>query len=283
MYPELLKEPLTIHSYGVMVACGFIAGLLVARWRAKKVGLSPAYVLDVGIAALLGGIFGARIFYFVQFGEPFFWDFFKLWEMGGFVFYGGLIGATITVFIVVRIKKKRLIPLLDVLAPSVALGLAVGRIGCFLNGCCYGAPVKPGAWYGVVFPDGALAYDPGAPHPIAPGTPVFPSQPLSSFNLVVIFIILSLYFKHRRRNGDVAALYLILYPIHRFIVEFFRCEPAVLSGLSIAQCISVPIFFVGLGTFIYLRTSTPPTTAKISKAKKQANPAKSPKGSRPRR
>ena len=250
---------LPIHSYGVMAMIGFLAGLLVARRRAKRVGLSPDNVTDVALWALLSGIVGSRIVYVAQNASWFFdtsrsdWsllDVLKIWE-GGLVYYGGFIGAAVAVVVVTRIRRERLLPVLDVLAPSVALGHAFGRIGCFLRGCCWGMPVTGGAWYGVVFPDNAPAYDvnSGASPPV--GTPVFPVQLVNSFNLFVIFVILSLFFRRRRGVGQVAGLYVVLYSAHRFGMEFLRGDTRVPGSLSMAQWISIPALFVGLMLLVY--------------------------------
>jgi len=256
-----LGKSLPLHSYGLMAMLGFIAAMLVARWRAKRVGVSRDNVTDVALWALLGGIVGSRIVYVIQNADYYFdtsrpgWsvlDLFKIWE-GGLVFYGGLIGACCCAFVVIRARKERLLAVLDVLAPSLALGHAFGRIGCLMRGCCYGVPVDPGAWYGVVFPEGALPYETRTGPPIAQGTPLFPTQILSSLDLLAIFVLLSVYFKHRRTEGEVIGLHLVLYSIHRFIVEFFRGDTRVPGGLSMAQWVSLVAFFVGLGLWVHVR------------------------------
>ncbi len=263
MYEILFRIPLPftdrafpVRSYGVMAMIGFLAAVLVARWRAKKVGISADGITDVGLWALLGGIVGSRLFYVIQIDrfrpDWSFADVFKIWE-GGLVFYGGFIAALIAVVIMARIKKIRLLAVWDVLAPSLALGHAFGRIGCLLRGCCYGVKMEHGSWCGVVFPPNAPAYDPRALRPIAAGTPVFPSQILSVLDLLAIFVILSLFFKHRRAEGRVTALYLVLYSVHRFVIEFLRGDTRLPGALSTAQWLSIPVFFFGLGLLVYLR------------------------------
>jgi len=250
---------LPVHSYGVMAMLGFLAALFAARRRAKQVGISPDNVTDFCIAALIGGIVGARLFYCIQFPRQFnsLWDYFAIWR-GGLVFYGGLFGAMLALAALIRIKKERLLNVLDLIALSLCLGLGIARIGCFLHGCCYGIPVDANAWYGVVFPDNAPPYSGGGVRPIPAGTPLFPSQLLSALNLLLIFIILSLYFKHRRRAGEITGLTLILYSVHRFGVEFLRSDTHLPGRLSIAQWISLPLFFGGLMLFIFARTSGRP-------------------------
>lgn len=260
----LTDKALPIHSYGVMVMFGFLAAVLVARWRARRVGLSPDNITDVMLWVLLGGIVGSRIAYVAQNASWFldtarpgwsFLDIFKIWE-GGLVFYGGFVGACAAVLIVTRIRKERLLPVLDIAAPSLALGHAIGRVGCFLRGCCWGIPVAPDAWYGVAFPNGAPAYDTRLSTCVPTGTRLFPVQLLNSFNLLVIFIILSLFFKHRRGEGQVAGLYLVLYSIHRFFMEFLRGDTHLPGILSTAQWMSMVTFFLGLGLLVYARGRT---------------------------
>lgn len=268
MRPILFRIPIPflagevpLYSYGFMTMLGFIAATLVARRRARRVGLSPDNITDVALWALLGGIVGSRIVYVAQNAGYYFntsrpdWsllDLFKLWE-GGLVFYGGFIGALCLALLVMRIKKERILAVLDVLAPSLALGHAFGRVGCLMRGCCYGVAVDSDAWYGLVFPNDALAYDPAALQLSPAGTPVFPTQPVSSLNLLVIFALLSVYFKHRRSEGEVIGLYLALYSIHRFVVEFFRGDTHVPGALSPAQWLSLFAFFGGLGLWVYVR------------------------------
>jgi len=262
-----IGDRFAIHSYGVMAMIGFLAALFVARWRARRAGLLPDEVTDICVWALLAGIVGSRIAYVLQNTDYFFdtarpgWsvlDLLKIWQ-GGLVFYGGLIGALVVTLLLLRAKKLKTLPVLDVLTPSLALGHAFGRIGCYLHGCCYGVPVHQGAWYGCVFPRDSLPYltGVGAPLYIAPGTPLWPTQLVSAFDLFCIFIILSLFFRHQRRSGEVTALYLLLYSTERFIVEFFRGDTHLPGQMSEAQWISIGIFIAGAALMAWLKTSTP--------------------------
>jgi len=262
-----ISDRFAIHSYGVMAMIGFLAALFVARWRARRAGLVPDEITDICVWALLAGIVGSRIAYVLQNPDVFFdtrrpgWSVFdvvKIWE-GGLVFYGGLTGALVVTLLLLRAKKLKALPVLDVLTPSLALGHAFGRIGCYLHGCCYGVPVHEGAWYGCVFPRDALPYlsSVGAPLYIPPGTPLWPTQLVSAFDLFCIFIILSLFFRHQRRAGEVTALYLLLYSTERFIVEFFRGDTHLPGQMSEAQWISIGIFIAGAALMAWLKTSTP--------------------------
>ena len=266
-----IGDRFAIHSYGVMAMIGFLAALFVARWRARRAGLLPDEITDICVWALLAGIAGSRIAYILQNTDYFFdtrrpgWsvlDLLKIWQ-GGLVFYGGSIGAMVVTLILLRAKKLKALPVLDVLSPSLALGQGFGRIGCYLHGCCYGVPVHEGAWYGCVFPRDALPYlsGVGAPLYIPPGAPLWPTQLVSAFDLFCIFVILSLFFRHQRRSGEVIALYLMLCSTERFLVEFFRGDTHLPGQMSEAQWISIGLFIAGAALMAWLKTSTPEKVA----------------------
>lgn len=237
---------LPVHSYGVMAMLGFIAAILVARWRARQVGLSPDLITDVSVWGLLAGIVGSRLVYVISFPSEFhsLLDFFKIWQ-GGLVFYGGMIGAVATILGFLWWKKQRILPVLDVLAPSMALGHAFGRVGCILHGCCFGVVLKnQEAWCGVAYPENS------PPCSLAQaGAKFLPIQLIEAANLLVIFVILSFYFKRRKVVGRVVALYLFLYSVARFIDEFWRGDMKDQGPLTNAQWISVGLFFGALILF----------------------------------
>jgi len=271
-----------IHGYGFMAMLGFLAALLAARWRARRSNVSPDTVTDLCVAALFGGIVGSRIFFVAQQAGYYFdtsrhdysiLDLFKIWE-GGLVFYGGLLGAIPAVLLVVHWRKERLLNVLDVMAPTTALGMAFGRMGCLMRGCCYGVPLTGKPWYGLVFPPDSLPYADPSGIPIAPGTPLFPSQIVSAFAWFTIFVILSFYFKHRRREGEVGGLLLVLYGLQRFNIEFFRGDTHLPGELSIAHWISIVVFFAGLGLIVYCRNAPVPEAAVESTPAKNASKRK---------
>jgi len=127
-----------IYSYGFMMMAAFATAIYVASVRARKAGIDPNLILDLGLWCMISGILGARLFYVIQFSEQFegraFWEYFKVWE-GGIVFYGGAIGSFLAGAYFVISKKVELRRVLDVIAPSIPLGVAFARFGCFLNGC----------------------------------------------------------------------------------------------------------------------------------------------------
>ena len=246
-----------IFSYGFMIMVGFLVGVYLARARARRVSMDPDAITDMGIVALVCGVLGARLLHIVQYSEVYFIPdrpggllrMLQIWR-GGLVFYGGFIAAAIGIAVFASMRKLRLLQALDVAAPSVILGLAFGRVGCFLNGCCYGVPADPtDVPWAVVFPPDALAYA----QDFAIGTPLHPTQVYSSIAAVLIFITLSVYFERRRHDGEVTFLLCALYPIARFFLEMFRADTAVETGLTKSQWTSVFVFVVAVSLFVALR------------------------------
>jgi phosphatidylglycerol:prolipoprotein diacylglycerol transferase len=205
-----------IHWYGVMVALGFMAGLWTASRRALLSGISAEKIVDLGPWLIVGTIVGARTLYVVSYwqesfaGRPFL-DVFKVWQ-GGLVFYGGLIGATAAGMLYLRIQKLPIWKVADIVAPSIALGYVFGRMGCLLNGCCYGRPCD--LPWAISFPaDNPL-------HP--PTTPVHPTQIYESLLNLVLYGALAWLYRHKKFDGQVFGAYLISYALLRSFVELFR-------------------------------------------------------------
>jgi phosphatidylglycerol:prolipoprotein diacylglycerol transferase len=144
MLPELFTLPflnISIKSYGLMMVIGFLAAVTLARWRSGKLGENPEHITNFALWALILGVIGARVFYVIHHWSLFSDDplsAFKVWN-GGLEFLGGFILAVLVLIVYFKIKKRSVFRFMDILAPSLALGLAVGRLGCFLNGCCFGA------------------------------------------------------------------------------------------------------------------------------------------------
>lgn len=163
MRPVLFELPLfgglPIHAYGLMIALGFLTAIYITMWRGKKVGLLPRTIMNCGLLALLGGVAGARIGFIIEKWEQArHWDF---WEMiniraGGLTVTGGVPMAIILIVLYLWIKKIKIHRFLDAAAPAAAIGLTFGRIGCLLNGCCYGQ-VTDVRW-AIQFPAGSPAY-----------------------------------------------------------------------------------------------------------------------------
>jgi phosphatidylglycerol:prolipoprotein diacylglycerol transferase len=245
MYPVLLRLPgINLYSWGVTAAVGFgLASLyFLGAMRSAKVSEEASLNLLVGI--IVTALVGSRVFY-VAFHLPLFLReptaVYQVWK-GGMVLYGGLIAGFAFALYYIR---RRALPFglaADSAAPAIAFGLAVGRIGCLLNGCCYG---YPSAW-GLVFP-------PGCPAAQAfPGMPLFPTQPVSAGALVIIGTMLHLLRRKALLTGSLFPLLLVLYGIYRFTIEFFRGDTGpVISYFTTFQLISVALVAVGSGWIVW--------------------------------
>jgi phosphatidylglycerol:prolipoprotein diacylglycerol transferase len=205
---------LTIHWYGVMVALAFLAGLWTATRRGLRDGLRPEAIADLGPWLIVAGVVGARVLYVISYwdesfaGRPF-WEVFMIWR-GGLVFYGGLIAAVLAA--VVYVKWKQLPPMKvgDVMAPSIALGHVFGRLGCFLNGCCFGSTCT--LPWAVRFPGD---HETG-------GRGVHPVQLYEAGLNLVLYVALEWLYRRKRFDGQVFGLYLVAYALLRVAVEFVR-------------------------------------------------------------
>lgn len=221
---------LTIYTYGVSVAVAFFTASFLATREARRRGLDENRIYNLTLFLLVSGIVGARLFY-----VGLNWDYFKTdyleivkLEHGGLVWFGGFIAALLAGLVFLKARRMDVLATLDLLAPYIALAQAIGRIGCFFNGCCYG---KPSLW-GFYFP--------------AHRTVLFPSQLFDSLTLLVIFVLLKL-IPGGRRKGVVLISYFILASLQRFFMEFIRGDERPFYGpLSIFQWISVGLFILGL-------------------------------------
>jgi phosphatidylglycerol:prolipoprotein diacylglycerol transferase len=240
---------LTIHWYGVMVALAFLAGLWTATRRAPRENISSETIADIVFWLMVGAIIGARAVYVATYWRDEFAsqpvsEIFMI-QHGGLVYYGGLIGATLAGVIYIRWKKLALWKIADVLAPSIALGNVFGRIGCLLNGCCYGRACS--LPWAIRFPeDNPL-------HP--PTTPVHPTEIYDALLNLVLYLFLARLFRHKKFDGQVFATYLIGYALFRSIVEYFRGDyppDHIHNGLTSAQLVSILVFAAGLVLMIVL-------------------------------
>jgi len=222
MHPVLLKfGPLTVYSYGVMVAVGFgLATALIYR-NAAKSNLDKNEMLDLLIIILIAGVIGARLFYVLlnlgyYASRPL--EIPNL-SMGGLVWFGGFLAALAAAVLYLKRTGLDFWTVADFVAPYLAIGQAVGRIGCFLNGCCY-------------------------------GTGRHPTQLYSAVLLLAIFAVLRTWQARRHFEGEIFLAYCLLYSVKRFCIEFLRGDnPKVLSGLTLFQVISVVLFSATLVIF----------------------------------
>ena len=246
MHPILFKiGPITIYTYGVMVAIGIFFGSLILMKLAEKEGIPKKDVADTAFWSVVAGIVGARVFFFIynpEYLNPWYRVFY-FWE-GGLVWYGGVIFGALTALYFV---KKREIPVwkfADIVSIPLSVGLGSGRIGCTMAGCCYGKECH--APFAITFHD---------PHSAAPlGIPLCPTQPISSVANFLIAGILYLLYRRRKAAGEIFGFYLVLYGIFRFLIEFWRATPKdILGFLSNNQVISIIMVVAGLGVVCYRR------------------------------
>jgi phosphatidylglycerol:prolipoprotein diacylglycerol transferase len=239
---------LTVHWYGILVAAGFMAGYWTAQRRGVRDGLSPEAVADVVFWLFLGGLVGARTLYVISYwreefaGQPLSHIF---TTRSGFVFYGGLIGATIFGIVFARWKKLQVWKLADALAPSVALGHALGRLGCFMTGCCHGRACD--LPWAVHFP---VEHATG-------GIGVHPTQLYESALNFALYGALAWLYRRKTFDGQIFAIYLMAYAPVRALVEHFRGDyaPEKFTGaLSPGQVVSVGIFAAGLASFVWFKS-----------------------------
>jgi len=268
MHPVIVKliGPLKIHSYGLMLAIAFLVAVTLAQRAARRKGMDPDTVADLGLWLLISGVLGARVMFMIlnpslfPISRPL--NLLKIWE-GGLVFYGGVIAALPVGVCVLRKKKVDVWHFADVVAPYMALAHGIGRIGCFLNGCCYGKPSN--LPWAVSFPKfvdetgfvtGSPVYVDQLDHNLITGDaarslPVHPTQVYSTVALFAISALLLLLWKRRAFKGQIFWSYLLLYSVFRFGVEFLRADNApVLFGLTISQLIGVPVFLFACAVLI---------------------------------
>ncbi len=237
--------PIPIRMYGLMIGIGFLLGIWLAARKARKEGIEPERILDMGVYLLLAAIVGSRLLYVLvnlQEFERNWLDVFAIWK-GGLVFYGGLIGAAATGVWYVRKYNLPVWKTADIIAPYIALGHMFGRFGCFFAGCCYGAPCASAV--GITYAD---------PHALAPlGVALYPTQLFEAGGEFMNFLLLLTLSRFKKFDGEIFWLYPALYSILRFVVEFFRGDAArgVWFGgvISTSQIIAILVFCFSLVMF----------------------------------
>lgn len=257
MFPLLFEIPvfggIRIYTYGVLVALAYLSGILWTTHEAKKAGISSELVLDLAFYIIVASLVGARILYIMiewkrYAAQPL--NILKIWE-GGLVFYGGLIGATLTA--VVFIKKHHLdfFKIADVFVPGLSLGHAIGRLGCFAAGCCYGREA-PHSFWSVVYPANHFSLAPA-------GIPLLPSQLFESAASLLIFFVLIFWRKRKSFHGQIFLIYVVFYSAARIFLETLRgnsVQGFVISHwLSTSQMISGVLILMAL--IIYYKKRCP--------------------------
>jgi len=234
-----------IYWYGIMVAAAFLACITHLSVLGRREGRSYAFVSDLGFWVMVAGIIGARISYVLANLNYFITNpaLIIRVDQGGLIYYGGFIGAVLAAVIYARVKRVPFRPFADFIVTALPLGQAIGRIGCFLNGCCYGTP---GTWPWCVVMDGVERH---------------PTQLYESFFCLAVYCLLLWYYRQRPRSGRVFALYLILYPLGRFLLEFWRGDERLQwLGMNVAQEISLLILAAGILIWFLLPGNRQQTT-----------------------
>ena len=271
MYPRLLEipevfgiGPLTIYTYGVMLAAAYLVGLQTAIARGRKAGLDPARLLDLGVAIVISALVGAKLLLlFVNF------NYFRnnpeevmLLARAGGVFYGGLIAATLVALWYIWRHNLPAWKTCDAFAPGIAVGHVIGRLGCLLAGCCYGKPSS--VPWAITFTDPLAAANVGTPLNVA----LHPTQLYEAgTELLILVFLLATERRGRRFEGRTFWGYMLLYAISRFVIEFYRGdERGMIAGLSISQFISVILAPLSVFMLVYLRRrATAPRPAKAAR------------------
>ena len=270
MHPVILKliGPIKIHSYGLMLAVAFLTAVTLAQRAGRRKGIDPDTVGDVTLWLLISGVLGSRLMFVIlnpslfPLNRPL--NVLKIWE-GGLIFYGGVVVALPVGMFILRKKGVDVWHFADVIAPYVPLAHAFGRIGCFLNGCCFGK-LSSGPW-AISFPKfvdetGRVVGSPVYEHQLycdpplitadaARSLPVHPTQIYSAIGLMIISALLLLLWKRRIFKGQIFCSYLLIYSAFRFGIEFLRADnPPILFGLTMAQIVGIPIFLLASAVMI---------------------------------
>jgi len=232
MFPEICQiGPFTVFSYGLMLVLAFFSAGFLARRQAVRDKVSPEKIFDLCFLVFISGIVGCRVFY-VMINFAFYLRHpleIIMLQHGGMAIFGGLISGAAAGWLFVKKNKMSLLKTLDLLVPFVALGQAVGRVGCLLNGCCFGKASK----FGLYFP----VFD----------QVLIPTQLYSSLLMLLIFIILRFMQDSPHSPGAILYSYLFLYSLKRFFIEFLRNDsPRIFYGLTLFQLLSLSLFFFSL-------------------------------------
>lgn len=267
MFPVLFRiGPVTMHTYGTLLATAVLAGLWLAQRRAAAHGLDGDRIWNLGVYALLAALVVAKVW--LVFAE---WDYFaanprEMFALGmlqsGGTFYGGVLGAVGVIVLYARVAKMPFLALADAFAPSVALGASIGRLGCFSAGCCYGRPTE--VPWGVAFTS-SYAHD-------LVGTPlhvrIHPTQLYDAVSAAVMFVALLWLGRRRKFTGQLWAAFMMMYGATRFTTEFFRGDPGrteLFGGaFSLMQVVSVAL--VILGVWLWRHAGAQPAAASVTPA-----------------
>ncbi|MBN2356016.1 prolipoprotein diacylglyceryl transferase [candidate division KSB1 bacterium] len=261
MHPVLFKfGSFELRSYGLMLAISFILGIYIAVRRAKARNIDGDRIMDLSVVVIIASIVGARLLYVLFHLEEFagHWtDTFNPFQssgqvgIAGLTMLGGVVLAVISALVYLRIKKLPMLRIADIVIPVFFLGEAITRVGCYLNGCCFGTPCEHGIFC-VTFPPESAAGS------IFQNVPLHPAQLYSSFYALAMFVVMMVLDRRRYYDGFLFYLFFVLYGIGRLIIDFFRYYEssmvvATISGtpISLNQVISLGFIIVGIGLLVW--------------------------------
>jgi|KBSSwiStaDraftv2_1062776.scaffolds.fasta_scaffold35125_2 phosphatidylglycerol:prolipoprotein diacylglycerol transferase len=256
--------PVTIYTYGVLLAAAYLGGLQLAMIRGRKRGLDSTRVLDLGIYIIISALVGAKLLLLVTDFRSFADNPRALLDLlrSGGVFYGGLIVAVTVALLYIRRIGLPLWTTCDVFAPGIALGHVVGRLGCFFAGCCYGKPTT--VPWAITFTNPYAAANVGTPLNI----PLHPTQLYEAgAEALILVLLLATESRGRRFPGRTFWLYMLLYAISRYIIEMFRGDPrGTVFIFSTSQFISVLLVPLAIVMLVYLGRRESPEPLRARKA-----------------
>lgn len=278
MHPELFRIPyleITVYTYGVLQATAFLVGLWVAMRHAEQDGMDRARIFNLGVAVIVGSLIGSRLLMVITEWESFRDNWQALFSLqlvqAGGVYYGGFLAGIATALWYARRHALPWWKVADAFAPAVSLGLAIGRLGCFSAGCCWGKPTTH--WWGVQFPEAARLFV---------GTPtamrLHPTQLYEAAASVLIFLWLLQRRKTRRFPGQLILLYAIVYGAARFLIEFVRDDwRGSVGPLSTSQFIAVVTILAA--AILYVRLKSRPAAVAGSPAEANTRASSAPRPS----
>ena len=265
MYPRLFElGPITVYTYGVLLAAAYLLGLKLAMSRAKSRGLDQTRVLDLGIYIIISALIGAKLLLLATDWSAFKADPRELLTLArsGGVFYGGLILAVVVALWYIRRVGLPLWTTCDVFAPGIALGHVVGRFGCFFAGCCYGKPTT--VRWAITFTDPFAAANTGTPLNV----PLHPTQIYEAgAEAVILAVLLVTEPRGRTFPGRTFWLYMLLYAMSRYIIENYRDDPRGVVGIfSTSQFISLILAPLAIAMLLYLSRAVTPEPKRARRA-----------------
>ena len=260
MLPELFRiGPFPIRTYGLMLALAFLFGVWSVRRATARDGKPFEPYLNIAYIMIFGGIIGARLAYVIMHWSDFAGNLLSAFNpfhgdqfgIAGLNLYGGVVTALVLSYLYIRYKRMSVLEVFDYFAPALALGIGIGRIGCFLNGCCFGTPTE--LPWGVVFPPGSI------PDSVFGAVPLHPAQLYTSLYGFGLFFFLTWLHGRRRFIGQLTAITLMAEAVFRFAIEFVRYYenamvfPVLGHQATYNQLIAAVLFALGLGIYLVRR------------------------------